>query len=584
MKKLFLNNKFLFILIIISMVTTISYSQTAEINLQKSLSKIISPQNDKEQKEGIREFKMEMVNNGFRTFPYISKVINIENDTLNKENNRLLFSNYDFKLFKSNFKISGDYLKKGKIQKFIGLYFDTLMNVFANPVSSISFLKNFAKIIYISAFIILYILGIILLIKYVRSLKHDLNIKYKHKINKKHLLFLIYMVIVFAPMFLTISPLYLPLYWIILFTAYMSKKELIVYYVGSGMVVIGILIAMYSGMVISGMNTDEFRCYTALTTPFSNYTPEKEGDLQTFTLGTIELRNNNYRDAVSFYKQVDQNSPFFPMALNNLGVAYFKLQEMALARDFFNDALKKMNKEFIPHFNLSMTHLKNFNLAESSNELVTAFDFNSKETLQDMMVNIKQVNPIIATPEINELTKKLFSLSFNPNYKYSNLSGFKDLIFIFIYLILISVIALVSQTKNTSKACSKCGKPFVFFESQNVNLCKQCVTVFINKDDMDSVKRKDKISDIKKYNMIKQYVETFLSVTMPGFFNIILKGEVVTGIILSFMFFSSLVACILIFNLLNSIYIAIPFVLITITLFTVNLINVISWYKDETWH
>lgn len=585
MKSLMINKKkkiiFIFFLIWAS---TIVYSQTAEINLQKSLSKIIAPKTPGEQKEGIREFKREMINNGFKSFPAVSKVININDKSLNSDEMQVLFSGYDRELIASNFYTAGEFLKKGKFQKFTGLLFDNIFNVAKDPLNSILFIKGIIKVLYNSAFIIIYLMGIIFLVKYARSLQHDFNLKYKHKINKIHVLFLIYVVILCAPLFLTIKILYLPLYWLLLFSPYYSKKELSALF-STGIITILILVlALYAGMVTSGIKTDEFRCYEALSTPFSNYTPEKKGNLQTFTKATIELRGNNYRAAVELFKEVEQSSEFFSLALNNLGVAYFKLQELALARDFFNDALKKMDKSFIPHFNLSMTHLKNFNLAESSNELVTAFDYNSKETLQDMMVNIKQVNPIIATPPIQELTSKLFALKFENDVQFSSLTGFKDLMFLVIILVMIALISLTSQTRNTSKTCGKCGKPFVYLESQNSTLCKQCVTVFVNKDDMDSAKRKEKINKIKHYNSIKQYIEIFFSIAFPGLFDIFLSNSIVVGIFTGFVFFTSLFSIINIYESLHSIFIATPFILTICIVFFVNLINVISWYKEELWH
>jgi len=583
MNTLVLNKKIFFLAGLMIFLFTTALSQTAEIKLQNSLSKIIAPQTPKQQKQGLREFKKEMINNGFKAFPNISKIINIHDKPLNSFETQIMFAQYDRKLFPSNFKIAGEYLKSGDFQKFTGLFFDSIRKTLSNPISSIAFLKVVLKVFYNTCFLFLLLLGIAFLVKYVQSLQHDFNLKYKNKLSKKHVLFLIYTVILLAPLFITNKIYYLPLYWLILFAAYQSKKEIITVCSIGAIAILTTLLTMYLGLVTTSINTDEFHCYQALTTPFSNYTPQKKGDLQTFTKATIELRAQNYREAIALYKQVNQSSPFFPLTLNNLGVAYFKLQELALARDFFNDTIKNIDRIFVPHFNLSMTHLKSFNLAESNNELSTAFNYESGETLKDMMVNIKQINPIIATPQIKEITRKFFGLKFDSKTKFSEVSGFNDFLFFIFIVVTTLILHFSSKNRNTSKACNKCGKPFVYVESQNSNLCKQCVTVFINKDDMDSSKRKEKINTIKHYNKIKQFVETTFALLFPGILNIILKEKIASGIFIFILFFGSLSATIYIFQALQTILIAAPLLLIIGVVLIVNSINVINWYKEESW-
>ncbi len=576
-----ISKKNIICILAIFFVSTFGFSDTAEQSLQKSLSKIITKKDKKEQKSGIREFKKEMVNNGYKTFPSISKVINLSDNSLKSHENLLLFADYDRSLIVKNFQITGEFLGQGKFQKFTGMLFDNLLQVISQPVTAIKFFKSILTVIYNASYLLLYLLGIVFFIKYVRLLYHDYTLRIGSKLKHKHVVWLVFIIILFAPLFLTIKFYYLPFYWLILFVPYQLKHEIKAVFAGYSIAIVVTFAAIYLSMVAMGINTDEYRCYYALTTPFSNYTPEKEGDLQTFTSATIELRSKNFREAVALYKKIDGSSSFFPLALNNLGVAYFKLQELALARDFFNDALKKMDKSFLPHFNLSVTHLKNFNLAESSNELATAFNYNSSETLKDMMVNIKQVNPIIATPSIKEITYKLFTLKIKGEKVFSNLSGFKDLIFLVVFLVIFLAVLLLSQTKNTSKACSKCGKPFVYLESQNVNLCKQCVTVFVNKDDMDSTKRKDKISDIKKYNNTKKYIETFFSFVFPGLFDICLLEHVIVGVLFFMVFAGSLISVLFVQKTVHSLALAIPLIIPALVIFVVNFINVIAWYKDE---
>jgi len=572
-------NIILMILMLFFSITVLA--ETTEQDLQNSLYKVVTSKNKKEQKKGIREFKKSMVNNGFKMFPAISKVVNLSEKPLNTDEIFLLFADYDRDLLIHNFKVSGEFLRRGEFQKFTGMLFDNLLRTVSEPIASIKFFHALTTVLYNASFLLLYLLGIVFFVKYVRLLYHDYSLRIGGKLKHKHILWLVFIILIFLPLFLTIKFYYLPFYWLIIFVPYQLKHEIKAVFASSIIAIVAIGFVMYLSLVVAGINTDEYRCYYALTTPFSNYTPEKQGDLQTFTTATIELRAKNFREAVALYKKIDRSSKFFPLALNNLGVAYFKLQELALARDFFNDALKKMNKSFLPHFNLSVTHLKNFNLAESSNELATAFNYNSKETLKDMMVNIKQVSPIIATPSLKEILANLFFLKMKSNTAFSQLSGFKNLIFLIVLLMLFLIVWLFAQTKNTSKACTKCGKPFMYLESQNVNLCKQCVTVFVNKDDMDSAKRKDKISDIKKYNSIKKYVETAISVCCPGLFSIFILENIFVGVVYFVMFAGFLIGALTVNHTIHSIYLSIPLFTVVGVIFLVNLINVYSWYRDE---
>ncbi len=471
---------------------------------------------------------------------------------------------------------------KGRFSEATGHIMYTASSVSQDPLTVIAGLFKVTNRMVTVTFLLFFLLGIFAMAQYGRNLVHDLKHLLSMRIRNPHLVIAIVVLICVLPVALTIHVKYLPIYWLLLLVPYMAvsvKKALL----GSAIICsVLIAIAAYLSTVGAQVSSPDFMYYRSMQMPFAmveGFQPAP--DLELFAKATNRLRQGAYTDAINFYKEVNPSSFLYAYALNNIGVAYFHLREFELARDFIRESVELGDSLKGGQYNLAAIQLNTFNLAESDTALTNAFLDQPDQTLTSVLTQLKQTMPLVIVPDVGRLYRDLFALNFSEDWSWSKTTGTAEFMFMLILFAVGLGILFVFRERDISDSCTRCGKPYRFLESHNESLCKQCVTVFVKKDNLDSARRMAKVQSIRKYNKISRLVQMIIGIAFPGLYPVFVSGHFLKGIFTYHLFFGCLFVGLMGLDGLGSWLLVAPLFMISLAAFVLNMMHILQDTQEE---
>ncbi|GEM_PF-6567145 len=550
--------------------------------LQTTLVDGVQAKNTEHQKKAIQRFRRAMHEGGYKMLPFSEELFSSVQHESNSNSLQQAMEEWNPEWSPDRFSGIDKMILAGNLKEAIGFFLRGVRVITKDPMNVVRLFQSVFENLYFIGMVFFALFGIIAMIKYGRNFHHDITRYLETRISSNFLRVIAISLLYLLPVMFTVPVKYLMMYWVLLLSPYLSKKERIGLVTAAGLTFVFLLGFAYMARVGNQVSSPEFLYYRSLQMPFSQmegFNPESQ--LELFSKATNRMRRGEYSDAISFYKEIDSSSYLYPFALNNIGVAYFHLSEFELARDFFREAEQNGNGLDGAGYNLSVVMLSTYNLAESDNELKSAYEKDPDQVISALMDQVKRPAPLLEVPGVPFLYGRLFGMKFRSGVSSGEISGKKEMVFVVIMLIFFLLLSFIFRDRDLSESCSRCGKPFRFLESHNDSMCKQCVTVFVKKDNLDSGKRMAKVDSIRKYNRIRKAVQGAIGFLIPGTYGIFVKGAVFRGVLTYFLFFGCVLLVFGEVRMFGSWFMALPFLLIIVLLIIVNLFGILPDLGEE---
>ncbi|BBB32351.1 hypothetical protein TTHT_0785 [Thermotomaculum hydrothermale] len=566
---------FLTVTILFSLPT---FSQNFDYELQNSLTRVyLNP--DINQEEDFNIFRKTFFAEGNSSFNYLYGILDKNNEI--KQRYSPFFYKVDTRQFEI-YKTTVD--KMVKDRKFVSAWvfsIDTLINYLSNVSNFLPFVLNCMSKTYLVIFYFILILGVISFLRFFRLLLYDVRkLLEKKGWDNSLALYIAFFVVVFLPVFFTIHLKFLPVYWLLLFFIYSTKKEKVITYFAIALLMIVSFIGVYLTSFTKNVYKNKTFYYESLVEPFSGISKDKKtrSNFENFVKAVSLLRQGNSVDSIKVFKEIDSDSNLYKYALNNIGVAYIFLSRPKLALNFFDEAVKN-GLNFEPNINKFYLNSKLYNIVESEEALKSAYSSNPLKTSLWLRLNIKEPFPQISVPSFNEilfLFLKEFSFS-------KSVHSLKIIVFLLCLLIFLIIIHFFSKDISVTKGCIKCGTPFKVFESQNDKLCTQCALLSKNKGDISSDLKEIKRREVRLYLTIKRFFEVGLGLIFPGFYNIFVLQKVFSGFFIFLVFFVLLLDSLNAYKITHNFYVTAPLFAMVLMVYLINLINVFFERGEDSW-
>ncbi|MCK5878164.1 MAG: tetratricopeptide repeat protein [Holophagae bacterium] len=550
--------------------------------LQTALIDGVQAKTKKEQQKSIHKVRRSVHEGGYKIFPFAEELFPPAQRDAGATSFGRALDEWNPEWKQQRFPEIDRLILSGQVKIALGYFVRGISAMLKDPMNIVRLVQSTFEGLYFLGMVFFAIFGIIALIKYGRNFHHDISRYIEMRLSSNFLKVVAISLLYLLPVLFTVPLKYLPMYWALLFSPYISKKERIGLVLNAGLTFVFLLGFMYSARVGSQVSSAQFLYYRSMQMPFSQvegFNPEPQ--LELFSKATNRMRRAQFSDAISFYKEINSSSYLYPFALNNIGVAYFHLSEFELARDFFREVAQKTDELETPGYNLAVVMLNTYNLAESDSELKSTYDKNADHAISVLLGQIKEPVPMLEVPGIPFLYSKLFSMNFREDVSSGETSGKKEIVFVVILLALFLLLTFLFRDRDLSESCSRCGKAFRFLESHNDSMCKQCVTVFVKKENLDSGKRMAKVESIRKFNRLRKIVQGVIGFVIPGSYSVFVTGMAIRGVLLYFLFFGCVLLVVSEIAMLSSWFLALPFLLIIVLLGIVNLFGILPKLGEE---
>ncbi len=493
------------------------FGTSAEERVQESLYRLQQAQQQNNRDAAAESLRRNMMVGGYYRLPGLGLMLQTGDGVPSRIDDYPMLLSLVPDEVKGSFESLDELAVNGHFRAATGQLLFGWNTVKGDPFNIVSGLFLVFDRLYATAMVLLFISGILMVIKYGRNIIHDIRTFMDGRFGNRYLTLSVIVLFTILPVVFTLHVRYLPLYWVLLLFPYAAVRERIGLVL---VVVVAILFSVgsaYLGAVGSQAGSKSFLYYRSLQAPFSmveGFNPEPQ--LELFAKATNRLRRGRYTDAINFYKEINSSSRLYPYALNNIGVSYYNLREFELARDFMQEAIAKGPDLEWARYNLSAVLLTTYNLAESEAELGNGFMEHPDSTLSAVLSQVRNSVPVVMVPNVGVLYHDLFMLRFDSGWSFSTMTGKRECVFLIVFLVLMLILYSVFKDRDLSASCSRCGNPYRFLESHHESMCKQCVTVYIKKDNLDSSRRMAKVQSIRKYNRLQNAVQKIIGVLIPG--------------------------------------------------------------------
>ncbi len=561
--------RFFAIFLFIFVVFKPSFSQNFDYQLQNSLQRMYA-NSDKNNEVDFGVFNKTFFCEGYSSFDYLSKIL--EKNKKLKYDHILFFHKVDSSQTDTFKTISRRMLNDKKYVETWVFSIDSLVDYLANVERFLPFLVNCMSNVYIALLAFLVVYGLLSFLRFIRLFAYDVkSYLSKNGFGSKLSFYLLAGIVLLAPVFLTIHVKFLPLYWLIVFFVYFSKKEKIIVFFAIAVMIL----VSFIGIFLTSFTTYFFQkkafYYESLVSPFSGVgeAAGKGGDFENFAVGVSFLRGGKPIDGVKFLKRVNSDSSLYKYALNNIGVSYVLLSRPKLALNFFEQAVTSGLK-FQSNINKFYLNNKLYNIVESEESLKSASKADVLGTARWLKLNIKEPYPLIAVPGFWETFKLIFNEFSFSEYKDS----LSIPMFFLLFTLILIAISFITRDFSITKSCKRCGTPFKVFESQNDKLCTQCAIMKKSKGEMSQDMVEEKRREIKIYSALKRSFEIGLGVVLPGFYNICVLQRVFSGFLIFVLSVILVLDILKAYGIVGNFVIILPLIAMFVLLQLINLINV----------
>jgi tetratricopeptide (TPR) repeat protein len=268
-----------------------------------------------------------------------------------------------------------------------------------------------------------------------------------------------------------------------------------------------------------------------------------------FSAGLVNKREQNYSTALSYYNRLLAKKPRDFRLATNIGNVYFAMGKWDQAVEKYEAAIAVApDRCAAAYFNLTRAYQQKFMFKEAERSLIDAKRLDSARVDIYLDMYSENYNRLLIDETIPR--KDLWLKGLNEFLSLPQLlNGIWDLVFAglrlpfgtlaILALLLLNIVFGDRDSLRVAAKCTLCGTIMCLRCQRNIDadsLCLKCQD-FLKKQDQLSYKQKDvKKAQIYEYvRSLRRWISLF-SICLPGMAHV-LKGWVIQGAVLSFVFF-----------------------------------------------
>lgn len=399
------------------------------------------------------------------------------------------------------------------------------------------------------------IFAVTLFIRYGRSMSHDFREMLGQRIHGGAVTVLAF-ALLFLPIFLWLSPVWVILYWFVLFFGYASNTERVLIIV-LALVVAALPVAVDA--VATRMAALESPIMIAeISSQRQAYQPEAlrrldelaalvpDDPIIQLLLGNLQLQEGDEQQAQVHYAKAAQINDSAGSHVN-LGNLHFIDNDFPAAITEYEKAQQKDPKLAIAFYNNSVANGETYKFDEQGRQLELAKKID-RSYIETLAANPPAQKIVIYTPPIDEVWNDAYRIARKTREKtvFGTYAYFEPLVSVLnpltIAALLSAILAIVvwsvRRKNGFANACIKCGRTFCHrckSARESATYCTQCIHIYLKRDGVPLATKRAKLEEVHEHHSGLLTRDKVFATFLPGSAQAI-EGRTIAGVIGIFVF------------------------------------------------
>ncbi|TKJ32420.1 hypothetical protein CEE39_05470 [bacterium (candidate division B38) B3_B38] len=401
---------------------------------------------------------------------------------------------------------------------------------------------NSASLLWLTAVIAALLFVVSKLLKYQKSLRHDLSEYLSSRLSLTMANPLSWGILL-LPIFLWLGVAWIMAYWLVLLWLYCQKSEkvlgvlsliILILALPSGNLMVSLYSSVHSPYILSSLYSIEGEYNHINIENLRQVLSENPDDLDArFLLAHQYGKGKRLELAFEEYQKIINRQPSFAKAYTNVANIFFALGEYNLAIENYKKSIALRKEQVIPHYNMALAYAENlqFKYAQEAMEKARGIDLE--------FVDHHQEDPATARAIIEEelpqrtLWRRLFKGIFRPpttsaatfsagpsptTFLGSSLVSPTTLLGL-LSLAVIILLQLFWKEKRLARLCGNCGRPFCYrckTSIENPAYCSQCQHIFVKQKGVSQEVKIKKSIEVQRHQFWEKLKNYLLTLVFPG--------------------------------------------------------------------
>ena len=401
---------------------------------------------------------------------------------------------------------------------------------------------NSSSLLWLTAIIAAFLFVVSKLLKYQKSLRHDLT-EYLSSRLPPPVAYALSWGVLFLPLLLWLGVAWIMAYWVVLLWLYCQKSEKVLGVISLIIIILALplgnlLVSLYSSVhspyLLSTLHSIEGDYNPINIENLRQVLAENPNDLESrFLLAQQYSKGGRLGLAFEEYQKIIRRKPSYAKAYTNVANIFFNLGEYNLAIENYKKSISLLKDQVIPHYNMALAHAENFQFKYAQEAMDKA------RSIDPEFVDHYQEDPATARLIIEEelprgsLWRRLLKGIFRPpSYYAMSFSGraspirFSGRILVnpttllgLLSLAVIILLQLFWREKRLAKLCEKCGRPFCYLCKtilETPTYCSQCHHIFVKQKGVSQEVKQKKTIEILRHQLWEKLQRYLLTIILPG--------------------------------------------------------------------
>ena len=401
---------------------------------------------------------------------------------------------------------------------------------------------NSSSLLWLTAVITALLFVVSKLLKYQKSLRHDLT---EHLFSRLPIAMAnpLSWGILLLPLLLWLGVAWIMAYWVVLLWLYCQKSEkvlgvisliIIILALPAGNLLVSLYSSAHSPYLLSTLHSIEGDYNPINIEKLRQVLSEKPNDLESrFLLAQQYSKGGRLGLSFEEYQKVILRQPNFSKAYTNIANIFFNLGEYNLAIENYKKSIALRKDQVIPHYNMALAYAENlqFKYAQEAMDKARGID--------PEFVDRYQEDPATARLIIEEelppgtLWRRLLRGIFRPPTSYaasfsarSSPTPFSGRLLVnpttllgLLSLAAIILLQLFWREKKLARLCEKCGRPFCYLcktSLETPTYCSQCHHIFVKQKGISQEMKQKKTIEILRHQLWERLQRYILTLILPG--------------------------------------------------------------------
>ncbi len=399
------------------------------------------------------------------------------------------------------------------------------------------------------------IFAVTLFIRYGRSMSHDFREILGQRIHGGAVTILAF-ALLFLPIFLWLSPVWVILYWFVIFFGYASKVERLLILV---LTLVGAALPIAVDAISTRMAALENPIMiAALSTQRQSYQPEAlrrldelavlvpDDPIIQLLLGNLQLQEGDEQQAQAHYMRAAQLNDSAGAHVN-LGNLHFIDNDFPAAITEYEKAQRKDPRLAIAFYNNSVASGETYKFDEQGKQLEQAKKI-ERAYIETLAANPPSQKIVIYNPPLDEVWSDAYGIARRTRektlfgtYAYFQpaISALNPLTIAAVLAAILAVVVWGVRRKNGfANACIKCGRTFCHrckSARESATYCTQCIHIYLKRDGVPLATKRTKLEEVHEHHSGILTRNRVFATFLPGSAQVI-EGRTIAGVIGTFVF------------------------------------------------